>query len=87
VENGCIGIQQLLAGPDAPLMRALAAPLHVAEFWQYADEQQMLEDVGGPAELLFALKACDYAGGKVLDVGEECCCPLRYVPCVRLTRT
>jgi hypothetical protein len=75
-KEDCSGIRQLLAGPDAPLLRALAAPLHVAELWQYEDEQQLLKDVGSPAELLYALVACIRAqdGGNGPDAGEDGCC-------------
>jgi hypothetical protein len=76
----CSGIRQLLAAPDALLLRALAAPLAVVEFWQCEDGQQMLADVGSPAELLYALIACYQAcqhaaaGSNSPDAGEECIC-------------
>jgi hypothetical protein len=65
------GIQQLLAGPYASLLRALAVPLHVAEVWAVVDDQRLSDQVGSPGEQLFALKAClDTAAGST-ESGEQ----------------
>jgi hypothetical protein len=64
-----LGIQQLLNGPDAPLLRALAAPLTVAEVW-HAEDDQLRDSVGDPGEQLFALRACLEAAASSTEAGE-----------------
>jgi hypothetical protein len=72
--DNVLDINQLLSGPDAPLLRALAAPLHVAEFWQ-CDDGQLLAAVGGPGEQLYARKAClDAAAGRSESGGSYGVC-------------
>jgi hypothetical protein len=79
-QEGHSGIRQLMAGPDAPLLRALAAPLYVAECWQDVGEQKMRK---APKEQLYALIGCCQAcaesesEGSASEAGEECCCSWR----------
>jgi hypothetical protein len=53
-QGGASCLTQLLSGPDAPLPRALAVPLHVEGFWDAAVQQDVSSS---PGEQLYALKA------------------------------